>query len=166
MLCIRTTLMRIKIRLITLMRIRISIFIWCGSRCGSGFFFDSDPDPTFHPDANSVPDPDPSFQIEAKTLKCLNRLIFHTFWLVVRKLMRIRIRFRIQLITLMQIRILIFIWSGSRSGFFFVADANPDLDPGYQKWCGSMRIRIHNTEGRPRFFAVVGKKLSLTSHLT
>ncbi len=30
--------------------------------------------------------------------KCLNRRIFHTFWLDTCKLMRIRIRFRIQLI--------------------------------------------------------------------
>ncbi len=37
--------------------------------------------------------------------KCQNRLIFNTFWLVICKLMRIRIRFRIQLITLMRIRI-------------------------------------------------------------
>jgi hypothetical protein len=59
---------------------------------------DADLDPTFHPDA----DPDPSFQIKIQTLKkCSNRLIFHTFWLVICKLMRIR--FRIQLITLMRI---------------------------------------------------------------
>ncbi len=58
---IRITLIRIWIRLITLMLIRmwirILIFIWCGSR--SGFFFnvDAEPGPTFHPDA----DPDPEW---------------------------------------------------------------------------------------------------------
>jgi hypothetical protein len=53
--------MRIRIRLITLMRIQILIFL-----------FDVDPDfylmrsdPTFHPDA----DPDPSSQIKAQTLE-------------------------------------------------------------------------------------------------
>ncbi len=46
------------------------------------------PDPTFHFDA----DPDPSYQIKAQHLKkCLTRLIFNTFWLVICKLMRIRI---------------------------------------------------------------------------
>jgi hypothetical protein len=39
--------------------------------------------------------------------KCSNRLIFHTFWLVVCKLTKIRNRFPIQLITLMRIRIFI-----------------------------------------------------------
>jgi hypothetical protein len=103
-----------------------------------------DADPTFHPDANPDPDTDPSFQIKAQTLeKCSNRLLFHTLWLVISKLMQIRIRFLIQLITLMwirmQIRILIFIWRGSRwgSGFLFDADveflfdADVDADPGY-----------------------------------
>ncbi len=92
---------------------------WCGSGfdlllwCGSGFWFlfdaDADPDPTFHPDADPDPNPDSSFQ-------CLNRLIFHTFWLVICKSMRIRIRFRVQPITLMRIRILIFNWSGCGFG--------------------------------------------------
>jgi hypothetical protein len=46
---------------------------------------DADPDPTFHFAAD--PGPDPSFQIKAKTLKkCPNRLLFHTFWLVICKL--------------------------------------------------------------------------------
>jgi len=56
--------------------------------------------------------------------KCSIRLIFHKFWLVVCKLMLIR--FRIQLITLMRIQILIFIWCGSGSVYLF------DVDPGYQ----------------------------------
>ncbi len=100
---IRITLMwiriRMHIRLITLLRIQIQIFILCGS----GFLFDVGPDldPNFHSDQ----DPDPSLQIKAQTHeKCLNRLIFHTFWLVICKLMRIRIQF----ITSMQIRTLIF----------------------------------------------------------
>ncbi len=52
--------------------------------------FDAEPDqnPTFHFDAE--PDPDLSFQIKAQNHdKCSNRLIFHTFWLVISKLMRI-----------------------------------------------------------------------------
>jgi hypothetical protein len=86
----------------------------------STYHHNADPDPTFHPDAD--PDPEPSFQIKAQTLEKV--LIFHTFWLVICKLMWIRI----PLITLirMRIRILIFIWFGS--GFLFDADA----DPGYQ----------------------------------
>jgi hypothetical protein len=52
------------------------------------FYADADSDPTFNPDAD--PDPDPSFQI---------KVLFHTFWLVICKLMQIRI----QLITLMRI---------------------------------------------------------------
>jgi hypothetical protein len=40
-----------------------------------------DPDPNFHPDVDL--DPDPKFRRKAQNLeKCLNRLIFHTFWLV------------------------------------------------------------------------------------
>ncbi len=54
-------LMRIQIRLIILMR--ILIFIWCAS--GSRVLFDADSDPTFHLD----PDPDPSFEINAQTLE-------------------------------------------------------------------------------------------------
>jgi hypothetical protein len=79
------------------------------------FDADPDPDPTFHLDA--VPDPDSSFQIKAqnlKTKKCQYcRLIFHTVWFVICKLihlshwcgsgsylfnlMRIRIRIRMQI---------------------------------------------------------------------
>jgi hypothetical protein len=59
------------------------------------FDADIDPYPTFHCDAVPDPDPNPSFQ------KCTIRLIFHKFWLVICKLMRIRI----QLITLMRMRI-------------------------------------------------------------
>jgi hypothetical protein len=71
--------------------------------CGSGFLFDAGPnlDSTFHSDQ----DPNPTLQIMAQTYeKCSNRLIFHRFWLVICKLLQIRI----QLITSMQIRILIF----------------------------------------------------------
>jgi hypothetical protein len=66
---------------------------------------DPDPDPTSHLNTDSELDPDPRFQIRAQTLKKV--LIFHTFWLVICKLMGIRIR--IQLITLIRIRILIFV---------------------------------------------------------
>ncbi len=81
--------------------------------------FDPDPDSTIHADA--IPDTDPSFKIKARNLKkCSNRLILHIIWLVICKLMRIRI----QLITLMRIRIL----------------------PSNLKW-----IRIHNTGDKTRY---------------
>ncbi len=101
------TLTRIWIRvlLVTVMRIWILLFPWRGSGsylslwCGSGSLI-----PTLN--------------------KCSNPLIFHTFWLVTCKLMRILIRIqpitlmriRIQLITLIRIRILPF-------------QFDPDLDP-------------------------------------
>jgi hypothetical protein len=103
---------------------------------------DADPVLTFRLDAD--PDPDPSFhivQVLEPLKNCSNRLIFHTFWLVICKLMRIWIRFQIQPITLMRIRI--FIWCGSGSGFLFDADADPDADPGYQNDADPW-IRIHN----------------------
>ncbi len=115
----RITLMRILmliwIRLITLMRMRILILIWCVSTS-------VDPDPDFYLMRMRMQiqfrlftrmHPDPSFQIKAQTLKIvLNRLKFHTFWLVICKLMRIR--FLIQLIT----------WCGSgcRSGSWLLFD--------------------------------------------
>ncbi len=72
----------------------------------SKFLFDADQHSNFHPDADPGLDPDPSFQIKAQTIeKVLNMLIFHTFWLVICKLMRIR--FRIKLMTMMWIRIFI-----------------------------------------------------------
>ncbi len=49
------------------MRIQFLIVIWCGS----GFLFDADADPTFHPDADADADPDPSFQRKAQTLEKL-----------------------------------------------------------------------------------------------
>jgi hypothetical protein len=62
---------------------------------------DVDPDPACYFD----PDPDPSFQMRLRILKkCSNRLIFHTCWLVIDKWMQIRL----QLITLIRIRILPF----------------------------------------------------------
>jgi hypothetical protein len=58
----------------------------------SDFLSDVDPDPNFQPDADSDPDPDPRFGKSLKHLKkCPNRLIFHTFWLDICNLMRIRI---------------------------------------------------------------------------
>ncbi len=65
---------------------------------------DTDPDPIFYPDAD--PDPDPSFQIPVQAEafeKVLNRLILPCH------LQMMRIRFRIQFITLMRIRNMIFI---------------------------------------------------------
>ncbi len=66
----------------------------------------SDPDPACHIDADS--DPKPSFQIKAQYLEKVPKkaYIFHTFWFVTCKLMRIWIR--IQVITLMRMRILSF----------------------------------------------------------
>ncbi len=48
------------------------------------FDADAEPDPTFHFHAVPDPDPDSSFQIKAQNLGKVikNRLIFHTFWLV------------------------------------------------------------------------------------
>jgi hypothetical protein len=67
--------------------------------------FDADPDPTFHFDAD--PDADPSFQVKALILeRCSSTLLFHTFWLFICKLMRIRNR--IQPLTFRRIRILHF----------------------------------------------------------
>jgi hypothetical protein len=62
---VSANLRRTGLRLITLMRIRIQIFIWCGF--GSGFLFDAVPDPTFHPYVD--PDQDPGFQVKAQTLE-------------------------------------------------------------------------------------------------
>ncbi len=107
---------RIRIRLFTLMRSVRGYGFW--------FLFNADPDPDFYlmrmrigsdfsPWCGSVFRP--SFQKRIKPLKkCSNRLIFHTFWLVVCKLYAVCER----------IRIIIFIWC--RSGFLF------DADPGYQ----------------------------------
>jgi len=88
--------------------------------CGSASL-DADPDPACHLD------PDPSFPLK----KCSNRLIFHTFWLVIWKLMRIRIRIRIQLITLMRMQIRILLITLKR---IWVLPFN------------LMRIRIHSTD--------------------
>ena len=90
--------------------------------------FDADPDPTFHFDGV----PDLSLQIKAQK-KCSNRLIFHTFWLVICKFMRIR--FGIQLFTLMQMRIRMRIQVTN-----IVADPNPDPRVFWASW---IRIRIH-----------------------
>ncbi len=94
--------------------------------CGSGFLFvfnaDAGPDPTFHPDADPDLDPDPSFHIKTQTLekmlKYRGRLIFHTFWIVIYKLMWIR--------------------SGSRYRYSFVA--NPDF------YLMRIRMRIQVTK--------------------
>jgi hypothetical protein len=89
--------------------------------------FDADPDPAFHFDA----DPYPSFLIKKK---CSNRLILLTFWLVICKLMRIRIQLitliRIQLTTLMRIRIQILLFN-------------------------LMRIRNHNTSDPDSTFTLI-----------
>jgi hypothetical protein len=65
----------------------------------SDFLFDADPDPNLYPDA----DPDSSFQIKARTLEKVIKQAHnpYTFWLDFCNLKRIRIRVRIQLITLM-----------------------------------------------------------------
>jgi hypothetical protein len=66
------------------------------------FYPDVDPDLTFHPDAD--PEPDPIFQRKAETPeKVLKQVHIPYILAVICKLMRIRI----QLFTLMRIRILI-----------------------------------------------------------
>ncbi len=111
--------MRMHIRVITLLRIQIFIL------CGSGFLFYAGPDldPTFHSDQ----DQDPSLQIKAQTHeKSLNRLILHTFWLVICKLMRIWI----QLITSMEIRTVIcYLMRDPDAVLGYQNDADPDPDP-------------------------------------
>ncbi len=94
-----------------------SASLWCEFRCGSVFIIWCG--------SGSIS----YLQTKAQTLeKVLNRLIFHTFWLDICKLMRIRIRFRNQLI-------------------------NFDADPAFYlmrmriQVTKMMRIRIHN-----RFF--------------
>jgi hypothetical protein len=98
----------------------LHLFSWtnrfnCTDKCSVGdpnpaCHFNADPDPTILFRA----DPDPGFQMKAKNLeKVLNRL--RTFWLVICKLMRIRI----QLITF---------------------HADPDPDPTFHL----IRIQIRN----------------------
>jgi hypothetical protein len=93
---------------ITLMRIRIltyppNVDPGCGS--GLGFLFAPDPDPTFYPDAD--PDSDPSFQMKASNFLKSTQIGSYSIHFDGFKLMRIR--FRIELINLMRIRIRIFI---------------------------------------------------------
>jgi hypothetical protein len=79
---------------------------------------DADPDPTFRHDSN--PYPDPSFKKGSnpgKSAKIGAYSLFHTFWLNMCKLMRIRIRFLIQLMN----------FDADPD-----ADLDPDADPGYQ----------------------------------
>jgi hypothetical protein len=57
--------MRIRIRLITLMQIRILTCIEADANM-EYFFVAADADPTFHPDAD--PDPGPCFQTKAQIL--------------------------------------------------------------------------------------------------
>ncbi len=69
--------MRIRIRLITVMRIHMPIRgIW--------FLIDADPDqdPPFHPDADPDPDPDPSFQIKVQTVEIVLKEAHITYVLV------------------------------------------------------------------------------------
>ncbi len=91
------------------------------------FNADAGPDPTSHPVAD--PDPDPSFHIKTQTLKKMLkyrvRLIFHTFWIVIYKLMRMRIRFRIP--------------------YSYHFDADPDADPDPDFYLMRLQMRIHNT---------------------
>ncbi len=93
-----------------------------------------------------------SFQIKAQTLKkCSNRLIFHTFRLVICKFIQIGSGFGSSLS----------LWclSRCRSGSWFLVDEDLNHDfiwygcgSRLSKWCGSMRIwirmwiRIHNMD--------------------
>jgi hypothetical protein len=136
--------------------------MWIWMRKGILIFHpDMNPDPDPHPNKNPDPHPDwhkksesasgsnfspwngsgyrpyCSFQIKAQTLKkCSNRLIFHTFRLVICKLMRAvpdpAYHF------------------DAKYGSWFLFDVDPDPDFYLMRiqvtqWCGSMRIRIHNT---------------------
>jgi hypothetical protein len=57
---------------------------------------DAGPDSTYHPDADPDPDPDPCFQINAQTLEKIYKLAqILTFWLVICKLMRTRMRIQV-----------------------------------------------------------------------
>jgi hypothetical protein len=64
--------MRIRIRLVTLMRLQIRIRI-CQSLFDADpdptFHFDPDPNPTFHLDGDPGPYPDTSFQIKVQNLE-------------------------------------------------------------------------------------------------
>jgi len=69
------------------------------NRCCRSHYIDADPDLACHFYADPDPashfdsDPDTSLQIKVQTLKMFsNMLICHTFWLVIYKLLRIRIR--------------------------------------------------------------------------
>ncbi len=74
---------------------------------------------------------------ELSKKKCLNRLIFHTFWLVICKVMRIWIK----LIPLMRIQILIFIWC--RCGFIRIRIQTQQ----YLHYLGYFSITIERTQG-------------------
>jgi hypothetical protein len=94
---------------IALMRTRILIFYLMRIRILFDLDADPDRDPTFHFTLMQIRIQILASKYSLKPLKkCSNRLIFHTFWLVM-KLIRIGVRFRIQLTTLMRIRILILI---------------------------------------------------------
>ncbi len=98
-----------------------SEFHWMRIRIRILFDADADPDPTFHPDAD--PDLDAIYEIKAQTReKCPNMLIFHTFWHVICKLMRIRI----QIINLMRIQV--------TKMMRIHADRDPDANPDPQHW--------------------------------
>ncbi len=105
---------------------------------------------------------------------CSTRLIpvFHTFWLVICELMRIRIQIQrtTNMPIRMEIRVLILIWCWSGFWFLFDADADPDgagpgyqnsADPGYLKSkmmqiqvTKMMQIRmIHNTAMNTRRYS-------------
>ncbi len=101
---------------ITLMRIHMRIH-W--------FLFDMDPDVNLDPDFYLM-----SMRIRIRLFTLM--LLFHTFWLVICKLMRIRIHFRIQLVTLKRISILIFI--------------DTDPDPIFSLIRIRIRIRIQDTK--------------------
>ncbi len=105
---------------------RIRIFIWCG--CGSRSGSD------FSPWCVSASRPRSYIQIKAQTSKkCSNTLLFHTFWLVICKLIR------------KLIRLALWCASGCGSGSWFLVDGDSDPDfiwcryvvYSLPKWCGS-----------------------------
>ncbi len=86
--------------------------------------FDADPDSTYHPDADPDADLYPfnlmRIRIQILASKSAKIGSFHTFWLVICKLMLIRTRYRIQLIT----------------------DADPDSDFYVMRMRIRMRIQV------------------------
>ncbi len=96
------------------------------------FSFKSHSEPYEFKAQDADPCLDPSFQKRLEILKmCSKRLIFHSFWLVICKLMRIGIR--IQLITLTRIRLQLITFMRIRILPFNLMRIHADPDPQHCK---------------------------------